>query len=335
VSGAPDILGDPRPGGFPLNEELLRNIEAIKVHETLIERIANAFAAVEFIRGSSEIHSHSRIGVKGRLVRASYEVMDILDFIPGFDSRIDPAGYKRSQIMWRLPQSVGGSGWVDTPTLWQFLGTVLFVIHDDCKLHVEADLNVETGEARLLADLNESATDGISVCHGGTVVPEAAPCCLSNSVELDVCAVVQTVPGPEPALAPKGLDLRELTDRTANTPYSPMGESLSMDKTRARKILSFPVVRNRSVYTFKEWIHSGASAPHTVSGDRLHIPLPHGVVVSKESLDNLARFFQAGLVGGTLRRTRLINTDESLSWTESDGDPSHHCLRLRNRGRNY
>jgi len=333
MSDAPDILGESRHGGYPLNEELSRNIEAIRVYETLVERIAIAFAAVEYIHGSNGLHVHSKYGPKSELNRASFEVLDLLEFIPGIDARIDPDGRRRSKIMWRVPQSVGGSGWMDTSNFRMFLGTILFVIHNDHELHVTPDVDVETGNPVSLADHNEVPEAGISVCQGGAMAPEAAPCCLSTSVEIDCHAVTRDVPNPG-LVGPVGLPLRELVAATANSPSSPMGDSLSLDRTRARKILAFPVSKHRSVSDFKSWIHRGDSSPRP-RGVEPHVVMPSGAYVSKASLDNLARLFQAGLGGGLYRRPRLVNTDESLGWTESDGDPSPHRLRLRNRGANY
>jgi len=342
MSDAPDISGIKPPyggpamaGGHGLSASMLQNIEAIRVHETLIERIAIALGLVNYIHQSNEIRSHCQIGPKGRFVKMTHEVCDLLEFIPGFDVRIVPDGYRKSDASWHLPQEVGGVGWISTSSLRQYLMTVLYIIHNDDVLHVQSDVDEE---GQVPPPNDEVIGDGIKVYHVSSKEPTSAPpCALTDTIECTAQAHLLAVPAKEPPpLNGDGkLDIRSLTYQSANTPKSPLGDSVGLDALRARIILAFPVKVHGSVSTFKRWIHDGGDRPHTYSGEKFHLDLPEGVVISKQGLDNLAYLFQAGLGAGVLRRPRLINTDALLSEEEDDGDPSPHRLLLRNKGLMY
>jgi len=321
--------------GLLQSEEATQNIESIRVHETLIERVAIAFAVVNYVHYSNEIHVHSKYGTKGRLVKASHEVCDLLEFIPGFDSRIEP-GRRTSDILWRLPASIAGSvSWISNSTLRQYLGTVLFVIHNDDKLHVEPQLDMETGNC-LEVPQHEETSPGINcqVENGTSPIPTNAAACVQLEADLQLKCSASALHTPEynPGVVGNShVDLRTLVSRSANTRSSPLGESIALDAMRARKILAFPVNVHRDVSTFKEWIHSGSDRPPTIGGERFHLQLPEEVVISKQCLDNLARLFVQGLPPGSTRRSRLINTDEFLLAEEGDPGPHRYALRFDGR----
>jgi len=302
MSSAPDIP----PGMMP-------HIEVIRVSESLTEAVAISYGLLNYVQESPDLMRSGRSGPKNVLVKVSHELVDLLGFIPSFDTRILPRGTGYT-ISCFLPPTIGGQGWTDWSNLRNLLGSVLFVLSDE-KVHLDCKVDEASGlpEVTQANDLPENVRTVCPNAVQNIELPKGVglPCAKVKTLDIAVDPLPQVGIGPDLCVPSWDGGTRELVSRSQFSVNSPMGESIRKRTDRGKGIiLSFPT-RNQVpgiLSTFKEWIMSGHNRPPTLAGDPLQVSMPGGILLSKNSLENLSGFFRDSS-DENFRRKRLIDNE--------------------------